>query len=227
MVNRGSHSHQTLSCHFLYFWHIFHSLIVFPGEHLTEAGSSSPCGYWAAAWYDDTPHPEAMLAPPRKGTEGVWYWQGVRQAAQETQTPGQVLSLPGVDGGEKEGCTSLPGALREVPHSLQPQTPSPSPPGQTRAGGDAGIKVPLLVSWDVLGAAGRGAQWPDDSMSRAPKAEVSKALEWPSLGANPKRWPGTLLCTAGLGPRGWWRPTLSGVAPGGQLLLWDEEAFCW
>lgn len=37
------------------------------------------------------------------------------------------------------------------------------------------------------GLQGRGAQWPDDSMSRAPKAEVSKALEWPSPGTNTER----------------------------------------
>lgn len=126
---------------------------------------------------------------------------------------------------------------RAAPACLEPsgKCPIPCSPklpplphlARHRAGGDAGIEVPLLVSWDVLGAAGRGAQWLDDSMSRAPKAEVSKALEWPSLGANPERWPGALLCAAGLGPRGWWRPTLSRVAPGGQLLLWDEEAFCW
>lgn len=60
---------------------------------------------------------------------------------------------------------------------------------------------------------GVGTQWPDNSMSRAPKAEVSKALEWPSPGANTEQQPGPLSplqgLTLGAGRR---QQTLSDVA---------------
>lgn len=41
-----------------------------------------------------------------------------------------------------------------------------------------------MVSVGTEGTEGRGAQWPHGSMSRAPEAVVSKALEQPTLGTS-------------------------------------------
>lgn len=60
------------------------------------------------------------------------------------------------------------------------------------------------MSQDVVGTEGRGPQWPHGSMSRAPKAAICKALEWPTPGTSTKLWPGTVVPLKGLVT--WGRP---------------------
>lgn len=71
-----------------------------------------------------------------------------------------------------------------------------------------------------------GTQWPDSSMSRAPKAEVSKALEWPSPGTNTEQQPGPLSPLQGLAlGAGWRQQMLSNVAQARSAPLVGQGGF--